>query len=162
MLKTTPLAIPNTFTSIMKKLFTIFIISVVGVGFYHLYTTNPDFKKSVNGFYEKYANKKDINDEKLGIKSTHKSSQKKKIFQKKSKTLIPDQFFALDKYAKNCPVKYHKDIPSLVEYLLKPANTEIEKVRVLFTWIATHIRYDDIAYNTKKYPDYTPGYVLSK
>lgn len=142
----------------MKKFIFILIFSVAGYGFYHLYTSNNDFKKSINDYYDKYGNKDA--DNKISEPEL-KGIKKKSATKRKCKTLNPDQFSALDEYAKKCPQKYEKDIPTLVKYLIKPAGTELEKARVLFTWVATHVKYDDKAFNTEVYPDYTPEFVLS-
>ena len=69
-------------------------------------------------------------------------------------------YAALDTYAKNTPVMYEKNIQTLADYLIKPAKTDLQKARVLFTWVATHIKYDDAAYNTKNYRDYSSENVL--
>jgi hypothetical protein len=145
----------------MKKVIVILIFLVAGYGIYHLYSSNDDLKKSINEYYDKYANK-DADDRMSESEPERKGIKNKNAIKKKYKTLKPDQFSTLDEYAKNSPEKYEKDIPTLVEYLIKPANTELEKARVLFTWVATHIKYDDKAFNTELYPDYTPEFVLSE
>jgi transglutaminase/protease-like cytokinesis protein 3 len=85
-----------------------------------------------------------------------KRTTKKKI----PKVLKPDEFHTLDEYAKKAPKQYEADIPTLAQYLIKPATTDIEKVRVLFTWVATHVKYDDKAFNSGDYPDYSAENVL--
>ena len=58
----------------------------------------------------------------------------------------------LDHYAKNAPeYLIDRKLTTLVRYLTKPAQTELEKVRVLFTWVATHLEYDDGALKNKRY-----------
>jgi hypothetical protein len=76
------------------------------------------------------------------------------------KVLKPDQFSKLDEYARNAPRQYEVGLMTLATYLVKPAKTNLEKARVLFTWVATHVRYDDAAFNSKIYPDYTAEFVL--
>lgn len=78
------------------------------------------------------------------------------------KTVMPDAFTDIDTYAKKTPKQYEKDIPMLAEYLIKPAGSDIEKARALYTWVATHIMYDDAAYNSGNYPDYSAENVLRR
>lgn len=59
----------------------------------------------------------------------------------------------LDYHAINAPESYSTDIPTLVRYLVEPANNDLEKVRTIFTWIAHNIYYDDYGYNTGNYAD---------
>lgn len=58
----------------------------------------------------------------------------------------------LDSYARNAPeYLIDRKLSMLVHYLTKPAQTELEKVRVLFTWVATHLEYDVGALKNKRY-----------
>jgi hypothetical protein len=72
---------------------------------------------------------------------------------KTPKKLAPDKFYKLDQYAKNTPSKYQTDIKTLANYLVLPAKNDLEKARLLYSWIATHIRYDNEAYNTNNYAE---------
>lgn len=69
-------------------------------------------------------------------------------------------YLQLDQWAKDCPKSNEKDVATLTQFLIKPAISDIEKARVIFTWIATHVRYDDVAFNTNRFPVYTPELVL--
>lgn len=148
----------------MKKLSALLILLfAAGASSYYLYTSNSGFKTLADGFFQKYSINKNKTDEPIkteaepNVKNKETYRSKKKVYKK----LKPDKYFILDEYARKCPKQYEKDISALSAYLIKPAKTEIEKVRVLFTWIATHIKYDDKAYNSGEYPDYTAEYVLS-
>jgi len=59
------------------------------------------------------------------------------------------------------PNSLKKDIETLANYLITPAQSETEKVRLLFTWVATHIRYDDKAFNSGHLHDYPAEKVLT-
>ena len=76
------------------------------------------------------------------------------------KVVKPNEFSVLDEYARKTPQQYEVGLTTLASYLIKPAKTDLEKARVLFTWVATHVRYDDAAYNSGNYPDYTAEFVL--
>ncbi|MEY4904301.1 MAG: hypothetical protein RLZZ292_2116 [Bacteroidota bacterium] len=57
-------------------------------------------------------------------------------------TIQAQDFAALDKYAQNAPDDAAKSIPVLANYLGKKADTELEKVRGAFAWMAFHVEYD--------------------
>jgi len=67
-----------------------------------------------------------------------------------------DRFPVLDEYATTTPRHAEASIESLVDWLIKPASTDLEKTRLIFTWIATHVSYDDAGYNTGRYSDTSP------
>jgi hypothetical protein len=56
----------------------------------------------------------------------------------------------VDRYAQKAPDKVAESIPSLVEYLTDPYETDLEKVRSIYIWIAYHITYDKAAYKKGK------------
>lgn len=56
-------------------------------------------------------------------------------------------FKAIDKHAQKAPEAIANTTKSLTEYLIQPANSELEKVRSLYTWLTHHIQYDKQAYN---------------
>ena len=66
----------------------------------------------------------------------------------------------LDTYAINSPAEVENSIPDLVEYLTGHASDELEIARLLFTWVATHIAYDDHGFNTGDYADCSAEEVL--
>lgn len=70
-------------------------------------------------------------------------------------TILPYQsnnsFHKVDQYAKNCPESKASSIKSLARYLTDPYDQEGEAVRSIFSWIAYHIRYDDVSYNTDEF-----------
>ncbi len=59
-----------------------------------------------------------------------------------SPAIKAQDFASLDKYAQNAPNDATKSIPLLANYLGKKANTELQKVRAAFAWMAFHIEYD--------------------
>lgn len=147
----------------MKRLLTILIfLSLAAGATYYFYETNPDFKTYVSDLIQSYNEDSNVDtlvthtptEPDTDIK-VHKTT-KKKI----PKTLKPDEFYSLDEYARKTPTQYEVDITTLAQYLIKPAKNDIEKARVLFTWVATHVKYDDLAFNTNNYPEYTADYVL--
>lgn len=70
-------------------------------------------------------------------------------------------FETQDQHASSAPDYHHTTIEKLVNYLVKPTNGDMEKARVIFTWIARNISYDDDGYNRGNYGDCTPESVFS-
>lgn len=146
----------------MKRLLNtlIFLLLIAG-GSYYLYSTNQVVKTSVDAFIQTY--KPGVGVDTLAMPSSNLTDNKVLKSKKKiPKVLKPDAFYTLDAYARKTPKQYEKNVSILTEYLLKPAKTDIEKARVLFTWVATHISYDDKGYNSDDYLDCTAESVLQK
>lgn len=59
----------------------------------------------------------------------------------------------LDKWARELPSEYEKSMEQLVGQLMEPAKNELEKARLVYSWIATHVHYDDRGFNTGFYCD---------
>lgn len=53
-----------------------------------------------------------------------------------------DDFTAIDQHALSAPEEVKASFSTLASYLLEPANSDSEKARVIYTWIADNIRYD--------------------
>ena len=66
----------------------------------------------------------------------------------------------LDQYAASTPDQYTRSIDTLVSYLMIPATNKREKARLIYSWLAYHIRYDDRSYNTHKTSDFSSSLVL--
>lgn len=64
------------------------------------------------------------------------------------KQLQPNQYTELDNYARNTPETQAKSISTLANYLNKAAHNDVQKTRLAFTWIATHVKYDAEGFNT--------------
>lgn len=59
-----------------------------------------------------------------------------------TRTTLAQSFVAIDQHARTVASGPDSELPGLVNALIKPARTEVEKARVLFVWTATHIQYD--------------------
>lgn len=59
---------------------------------------------------------------------------------------IKEDFTLIDKHADKAPAYLKRSIPALVNYLIKPAEDETQKVRAIFRWISQNITYDVDAY----------------
>jgi hypothetical protein len=140
----------------MKKLQNLFFLLflVFGVSYY-FYKTNTDVHSYLSQLIEPYNKNTDTL-----TSSSFKNKISKKRKKKIPKALKPDAFYTLDTYARKAPKQYERNISTLAQYLIKPAHSDIEKARVLFTWIATHIKYDDNAFNSGVYPNYSAENVL--
>ncbi|XP_078621431.1 kyphoscoliosis peptidase-like [Branchiostoma floridae x Branchiostoma japonicum] len=79
------------------------------------------------------------------------------------KDLIPDVevFKDLDERAIQAP-EGHATIKDLVLYLIETATTPLEKARVLFRWVTSHIQYDVVSYVTGGPKEVTPEGVFKK
>lgn len=53
-----------------------------------------------------------------------------------------DRVKFLDDFAVRAPSRWEKSLKMLADSLTKPAANDLEKARVLFTWVATHVRYN--------------------
>lgn len=57
-------------------------------------------------------------------------------------TARADDYRAIDEHALKAPKELENSIDSLVDYLIKPARNDKEKLRAIFRWISTNISYD--------------------
>lgn len=138
----------------------IFLIAGLGTFFY---LTNLSIKTRLDnwiGFAQEDSIQQNSLADSIPINTqpTGKTSKKKKI----PKTIKPDKYAYLDKYARQTPDKYSRSNFELAEYLQRPAKTDLEKARLIYSWIATHIHYDDDGFNTGKYRDESADSVLAR
>ncbi|MFD1139761.1 transglutaminase domain-containing protein [Larkinella insperata] len=63
--------------------------------------------------------------------------------------LPADNYSRIDAYARNTPDAYARNIAALSDYLTTPARTDMDKVRVIYAWMVSHIRYDMAAVNNR-------------
>ncbi|MBN1458181.1 MAG: hypothetical protein JXA57_01505 [Armatimonadetes bacterium] len=56
------------------------------------------------------------------------------------------QYAAIDAHAEAAPPRATTSVQALADYLVKPTDTDREKARAIFTWIAKHIAYDISCY----------------
>lgn len=54
-------------------------------------------------------------------------------------------FSAVDRWARQAPNTLEENLPALTAYLIEKASTDLEKTRAIYTWIITHIIYDEPA-----------------
>lgn len=71
-----------------------------------------------------------------------------------------EKFPELDKYARSVPPETGENMKGLVAWLTMPASDDLGKARLLFTWVASHVRYDDNGYNTGNYSGTSPEEVF--
>lgn len=131
-----------------KKRVLVILITIVALVGAFLYIGNPDIRARFNtwlGIDQADAVQQKSETDKASGKSKPKKTPKKNA--KAPKAIKPDQYTDLDKYARETPDQYAHDKVTLAKYLQKPAKNDVEKARVIYTWIATHIRHDDEAFN---------------
>lgn len=59
-----------------------------------------------------------------------------------------DEYSRIDAYARTTPDSYARSINTLSDYLTAPARTDMDKVRVIYAWMVSHIQYDLAAANS--------------
>ena len=59
----------------------------------------------------------------------------------------------LDSLGKNVPAEYELSIDKLANYFKSLSENKNEQSRLIYSWVAHHIFYDDVAFNTQVYSD---------
>jgi Transglutaminase-like superfamily len=72
------------------------------------------------------------------------------------------RFAALDYYALQTPDNLSRSTDTLVTYLMIPAQNDLEKARLIYAWVAQHIKYDANAINANRPSDCSAIQVLKK
>lgn len=72
-----------------------------------------------------------------------------------------DRLEMMDDHALEAPDSVKSSMVNLVDYLIEPAQTDLEKVRVIYRWITDNIAYDTDAFFSGQYGDTSPEGVLS-
>ncbi len=67
----------------------------------------------------------------------------------------------IDNYVLNTPAEVEENIQSLASYLVKPAQTEKEKIRALFRWVTENINYDVQSYLKRQNKQRSVGQILN-
>ncbi|KAL3887036.1 hypothetical protein ACJMK2_027047 [Sinanodonta woodiana] len=80
----------------------------------------------------------------------------------KKRDIVPDPtvFKRIDEHALKAPASLRKSVSELANYLVKPAKTNLEKVRAFYRWITENIRYDTDEFFHGKISSCEPSYVL--
>ena len=125
----------------------------------YLYEHNPTFRYCTNNLLSYIIEPvQPPGEDTLSV--VRKDKKKPNLHSGTTKKIKPDQFASLDNYARNTPEKYETDIPDLATYLTISAKDDLQKARLLYTWIASHIKYDDDAYNNNSNVDCSATGVL--
>jgi hypothetical protein len=134
------------------------------IGYY--YGIRPDnykeyLEKASNYFTD---NQSDKTDDSTAVVVTTETIKDEKVAPKvktvEFQPLPANPFAQIDKSARNCPRAAQKDIPSLAAHLTLNAKTDLEKARAIYVWLTDNINYDDKAYNSEIYGDYSAESVL--
>ncbi|WP_254448427.1 transglutaminase domain-containing protein [Spirosoma rhododendri] len=64
-------------------------------------------------------------------------------------------YSTIDAYARNTPESEAKTLDKLSRYLTAPARTDLAKARSVYSWIASHVRYDESAFQGRMYSSET-------
>jgi transglutaminase/protease-like cytokinesis protein 3 len=64
-------------------------------------------------------------------------------------------YSTIDTYARNAPESEAKTLDKLSRYLTAPARTDLAKARSVYSWIASHVRYDESAFQGRMYSSET-------
>jgi transglutaminase/protease-like cytokinesis protein 3 len=60
-------------------------------------------------------------------------------------------YTTIDAYARATPESATKNLNTLSDYLTSPARSELAKARSVYTWITSHVRYDESAFSGQRY-----------
>ena len=64
-------------------------------------------------------------------------------------------YSTIDAYARNTPESAARTLQSLSQYLTAPARSDLARARSVYSWIATHVRYDESAFSGRTYASET-------
>ncbi len=73
-----------------------------------------------------------------------------------------DNLTAIDTFAMNAPTNIDQSPETVGAYLVKRCANDLQKARAAFAWVATHIRYDDNAYNSGNIGDQSAPVILKR
>lgn len=141
----------------MKRSLLVVVLLLATVGLFYLYTTDSRIRDFLKGGQAEIPDSTLVTPLDVPEPPEEAKVEKKKI----PKTVKPGPYAALDKYARNTPKQYTQDITTLAQYLIRPAKTDLQKMRTIFTWIALNIRYDNVAFSSGNYPEQSAENVLA-
>jgi hypothetical protein len=78
------------------------------------------------------------------------------------RALKGEQLRFIDEYALAAPPDAEQSVPALAAYLIKPARTDVEKVRAIYRWMTDRIAYDVDSFLRKVTPDNSAEGVLKR
>lgn len=55
------------------------------------------------------------------------------------------EYSVIDQYARATPERYARNLTTLSQYLTAPARSDLAKARSVYSWIMSHVRYEDAA-----------------
>lgn len=58
---------------------------------------------------------------------------------------------SLDSYARRVPTQYESDVQHLLRYLLRPARDDLEKLRLIYSWLISHVVYSHSSHLSKSF-----------
>lgn len=64
-------------------------------------------------------------------------------------------YSTIDNYARNTPESEAKSLDRLSQYLTAPARSDLAKARSVYSWITSHVRYDESAFQGRMYSSET-------
>ncbi|MCE5322713.1 hypothetical protein LLG46_05270 [bacterium] len=70
------------------------------------------------------------------------------------------RFAQIDEYVAQTPAGAEKSLDILAEYLSKPACSDVEKARAIYSWITHNIDFDPETYTSGDYGDQSPEKIL--
>jgi len=135
-----------------------------GIWCYKNGITKDDYEEFISEIISTYQQKEPVpqveDEPKIKEKSPKLSTDVKVVKKYELQPFPRNPFSSIDEYSKKAPASATTDIQSLANYLNKKAETDTEKARAIYIWITDNIRYDDDAFNSGNYSNYTAEYVL--
>jgi transglutaminase/protease-like cytokinesis protein 3 len=92
--------------------------------------------------------------------STPTSSDQEIPLQGQPLTIDSNRMDFIDNYVEKTPASVTTSVSILVNYLITPAQNDIERARAIYSWVAHNISYDYNAYLTHSYGDTSASGVL--
>lgn len=103
---------------------------------------------SSRGKHDKFPHDDDDDDNEDGNICTYASAKLPRSMERRNSSILKNEamFNDIDEHVRKTPISTKTSMKKLVEYLIKPAKTELEKVRAIYKYIQLNISYDVESY----------------
>jgi len=159
----------------IKRLFILLMVLAIGLVGYAFYAGIPieelpdHLEQKITELLQSKSDNEDDDIASEPIEPDHSTNAEQKPSTGSKKDLpifellpLPNNpFKAVDDYARACPAANESSVQALASYLKQGTESDLEKARAIYVWLTDNVMYDDNAYNSGNYPNYTPEYVLS-
>ncbi|PHN07252.1 transglutaminase domain-containing protein [Flavilitoribacter nigricans] len=153
----------------LKRLFMLSLILIICIGIWghQQGLTVADYQDFIADFYEKYlregSSSQEEETQEIGEQQETAPRNGDRPAPESSESLLSpprNPFQQIDRHARNSPPAVETTVSTLAAYLEEKTTTELDKARSIYVWLTENIRYDDDAYNSNTYGDYSAEKVL--